>query len=136
MQSRRIRWTTLVWRETLAEEENHLIHHDPGNAYYFKFKTTLSMACLSRSVSEFKLALQAPDKGNKPPSKVDNLMTTVGLARSFMAQFEIPRQQQDIDNAILCYEECIRETTEGSSILQVQKQFSHGLSTLKDSNSQ
>ena len=125
-----------VWRETLAEEENRLIHHDPGNAYYFKFKTTLSMACLSRSVPEFKLALQALDKGNKPPSKVDNLMTTAGLARSLMAQFEIPRQQQDIDSAILCYEECIRETTEVSSILQVQKQPSHGLSTLKDSNPQ
>lgn len=92
------------------EEENHLIRHDLGNAYYFKFKTTLSMACLSRSVSEFKLALQALDEGNKPPSKANNLMTTAGLAMSLMAQFEITRQQQDIDNAILCYEECIRET--------------------------
>ena len=62
--------------------------------------------------SEFKLALQVLDKGNKPPSRADNLMTTAGLTVSLMARFEITLQQQDIDNAMLCYEECIRETTQ------------------------
>lgn len=98
-------WYQLALAENANhEEDNYLIHHDLGNAYYLRFKSNVMVADLSKAICQYQSALRGMQKKGDPTSKADLFMSTAGLAMSLVAQFKVTQQQQDIDRANLCYE--------------------------------
>lgn len=103
------------YRKALAKnvdhkDKNYAIHYDLGSAYHWKFRTTLLVADLSKAIYQYQLTLQYLKENSNPYLTSFFQISMAGLGMALMEQFEITKQQEDIDNAILCYEHCLRQT--------------------------
>jgi tetratricopeptide (TPR) repeat protein len=93
---------------TKSEINAYLQHLDLGLAYTLLFETTLLVNDLSESIRHFNAALDALKVSRDKTTNAASLVVKHGLANALTRQFELTHKHEDIDKAILCYEECVQ----------------------------